>query len=65
MIAGHGQRVECSVCGGLPLSWIVKLMVFGWWFRCVVGVVGDLEVVCVALDLNPSARRAYDCTPAG
>ncbi len=46
---GDGQTVEYFVCEGLPLSWIVKLIVvIGWWL-CVVGVVGDLEVVCVAL----------------
>ena len=47
---GHGQTVEYPVWEGLPWSWVVKLMVVIGWSVCVVGVVGDLGIVCVALD---------------
>ena len=46
-IVGSGQTLEYPVIEGLPLSWIVKLIVFGWWWLCVVGVVGGLrDCVC-------------------
>ena len=60
---GNGQTVEYFVCGGSPWSWVVKLIVFGWWSVCVVGVVGDSGIVCAALYLNLSAGGALYCTP--
>ena len=50
VVAGHGQTLEYFVWEGLPLSWVVKLMVVIGWSVCVVGVVGDLGIMCVALD---------------
>ena len=47
MVAGHGQRVEYPEWDGSPWSWVVKLMVFIEWFRCVVGVWG-VWVLCVS-----------------
>ncbi len=64
-IVGDGQTLEYPVIEGLPLSWIVKLIVFGWWSVCVVGVVGDLEVVCVTLEQIVLVGGAYYCTPTG
>ena len=45
-VMGHGQTLEWGATDGLPLSWVVKLMVVVGWSVCVVGCGGFWDCVC-------------------